>query len=489
MKKKLEKVWQWFGYGLITIALIITTYSVAFADVIPSSYRDLQFPSLPEIELPEYERFQLDNGMIVYLMEDHRLPLVSGNALIRTGSRFESSSQVGLAELTGTLIRLGGTVNYSPSQLNSILEQKAGAIESSIDTTMGSVSFSALSYDLDTIFSLFAEVLQAPAFESKQLEVLKTQARGAIARRNDNPGNIASREFKKLIYGQNSPYARTVEYETLDNIAQKDIQNFYSTYVRPEGIILGIVGDFDKKEIKKKIAANFAHWRGNSNQTPNFTTTIPEQKNSKNIFIVDQPQLTQSNILLGHLGGKLNDPNYPTLSVINGVLNGFGGRLHNEIRSRQGLAYSVYGLWRGDYDYPGLFVAGGQTRSDTTTQFIATMKKEIERLRTQPVTEDELNYAKDSILNSFVFQFQSPSQTLSRMMTYEYYGYPQDFIFAYQQGVKDTKTEDILKVAQEYFNTDQMVTLVVGNQEEVKLDLETLGQDVKPLVIAKVGND
>lgn len=471
------------GFTFITIAIVITTHHVAFADVTPSTYRDLQFPPLAEIKLPEYERYQLDNGMVIYLIEDHRLPLISGNAVIRTGSRFDPPSQVGLAELTGSLIRLGGTANYSPEQLNSILEQKAAAIESSIDETMGSVSFSSLSYDLDTIFPLFAEVIQSPAFDSQQLEVLKTQAKGAIARRNDDPGNIASREFKKLVYGENNPYARTIEYNTLDNIQQSDIKNFHSKYVRPEGIILGIVGDFDSSQIKEKIAQYFGNWQGNSQVKPTFDTITSKQEKSKGIFIADQPQLTQSNILLGHLAGKLNDPNYPTLSVMNGVLNGFGGRLHNEIRSRQGLAYSVYGIWQGAYDYPGLFVAGGQTKTDTTTQFIKTMKEEIEKLRTQPITEAELNYAKDSILNSFVFKFQNPSQTLSRMMTYEYYDYPQNFIFDYQQGVKNTQIDDVLNVAQEYLHPDKIVTLVVGNEEEIKQELQTLGQNIKQIEI------
>ncbi|WP_342596864.1 pitrilysin family protein [Cyanobacterium aponinum UTEX 3222] len=483
MIKKLGKIWQWLGFTFITIAIVITTHHVAFADVTPSTYRDLQFPPLAEIKLPEYERYQLDNGMVIYLIEDHRLPLISGNAVIRTGSRFDPPSQVGLAELTGSLIRLGGTTNHSPDQLNSILEQKAAAIESSIDETMGSVSFSSLSYDLDTIFPLFAEVIQSPAFDSQQLEVLKTQAKGAIARRNDDPGNIASREFKKLVYGENNPYARTIEYNTLDNIQQSDIKNFHSKYVRPEGIILGIVGDFDSSQIKEKIAQYFGNWQGNSQVKPTFDTITSKQEKSKGIFIADQPQLTQSNILLGHLAGKLNDPNYPTLSVMNGVLNGFGGRLHNEIRSRQGLAYSVYGIWQGAYDYPGLFVAGGQTKTDTTTQFIKTMKEEIEKLRTQPITEAELNYAKDSILNSFVFKFQNPSQTLSRMMTYEYYDYPQNFIFDYQQGVKNTQIDDVLNVAQEYLHPDKIVTLVVGNEEEIKQELQTLGQNIKQIEI------
>jgi len=483
MSKKLGKIWQWLGFTFITIAIVITTHHVAFADVTPSTYRDLQFPPLAEIKLPEYERYQLDNGMVIYLIEDHRLPLISGNAVIRTGSRFDPPSQVGLAELTGSLIRLGGTANYSPEELNSILEQKAAAIESSIDETMGSVSFSSLSYDLDTIFPLFAEVIQSPAFDSQQLEVLKTQAKGAIARRNDDPGDIASREFKKLVYGENNPYARTIEYNTLDNIQQSDIQNFHSKYVRPEGIILGLVGDFDSSQIKEKIAQYFGNWQGNSQVKPTFDTITSKQENSKGIFIVDQPQLTQSNILLGHLAGQLNDPNYPTLSVMNGVLNGFGGRLHNEIRSRQGLAYSVYGVWQGAYDYPGLFVAGGQTKTDTTTQFIKTMKEEIEKLRTQPITEAELNYAKDSILNSFVFKFQNPSQTLSRMMTYEYYDYPQNFIFDYQQGVKNTQIDDVLNVAQEYLHPDKIVTLVVGNEEEIKQELQTLGENIKQIEI------
>ncbi|MBD2395109.1 insulinase family protein [Cyanobacterium aponinum FACHB-4101] len=483
MIKKLGKIWQWLGFTFITIAIVITTHHVAFADVTPSTYRDLQFPPLAEIKLPEYERYQLDNGMVIYLIEDHRLPLISGNAVIRTGSRFDPPSQVGLAELTGSLIRLGGTANYSPEELNSILEQKAAAIESSIDETMGSVSFSSLSYDLDTIFPLFAEVIQSPAFDSQQLEVLKTQAKGAIARRNDDPGDIARREFKKLVYGENNPYARTIEYNTLDNIQQSDIKKFHSKYVRPEGIILGIVGDFDSSQIKKKIAQYFGNWQGNSQVKPTFDTITSKQEKSKGIFIADQPQLTQSNILLGHLAGKLNDPNYPTLSVMNGVLNGFGGRLHNEIRSRQGLAYSVYGVWQGAYDYPGLFVAGGQTKTDTTTQFIKTMKEEIEKLRTQPITEAELNYAKDSILNSFVFKFQNPSQTLSRMITYEYYDYPQNFIFDYQQGVKNTQIDDVLNVAQEYLHPDKIVTLVVGNEEEIKQELQTLGQNIKQIEI------
>lgn len=186
---------------------------------------------------------------------------------------------------------------------------------------------------------------------------------------------------------------------------------------------------------------------------------------------------------MGHIGGTLKDDNYSTLSVINGVLNGFGGRLYNDIRSRQGLAYSVYGFWSPAFDYPGMFVAGGQTKSETTAEFIQSTLSEIEKLQTEYITEAELDYAKDSILNSFVFKFQTPAQTLSRLMTYEYYDYPQDFIFDYQKQVKDTTIEDILRVAQSDLKPEDIVTLVVGNQEVVEPNLKSLNKPVKQLTI------
>lgn len=482
MTIKLNKIWQWLGFTFITIVLIIGNRQGVLADVTPS-YKNLQYPPLPEIVIPDYERYQLKNGMVVYLMEDHQLPLISGSAIVRTGSRFEPSNQVGLASLTGDLMRLGGTNNHTPDQLNSILEQKAAAIETSFGTTSGTASFSSLSYDLDTVFPLFAEVLKSPAFDNQQFELQKTKVRGGIARRNDNPGQIVRREFPKLIYGENSPYARTIENETLNNIDRQDLIDFYDKYVRPENIILGIVGDFQPEAMKATLEKTFANWQV-STPSPNLVTTLPEQQNSSGIFIADQPQLTQSNILLGHLGGKLKDANYPTLSVINGVLNGFGGRLYNEIRSRQGLAYSVYGMWSANYDFPGMFIAGGQTKSETTGQFVKSTIAEIDRLRKDSIAEDELNYAKDSILNSFVFQFQNPTQTLSRLMTYEYYDYPSDFIFNYQKAVKNTTINDVLKVAQEYLTPDKIVTLIVGNQSIVKDQFKDFNQPINTVDIS-----
>jgi len=477
-----KKLFSWLGLALLTVGLSFTIRLNAIADT-PKHYTELEFEPLSEIQLPEYDRYQLDNGMVVYLLEDRDFPLISGTAIIRTGSRFEPANKVGLAQLTGTVMRSGGTQNHPAADLNLILEQKAASVETGISNSSGSASFNTLTEDLDTVFPLFTEVLRQPAFAPEQFAIALKQQQGAIARRNDDPKAIANREFNKVLYGDGSPYARTTEYDTLDNISLQDVKNFYQTYVRPDNIILGIVGDFDTDAMMERVKTAFGNWQAGTSLTA-FTPPTTRQKYDQGIFIIDRPQQTQSNILLGHIGGQFDNPDYPTLSVLNGVLNGFGGRLFNEVRSRQGLAYSVYGSWSPSYDFDGMFIAGGQTQTSNTVPFIKSVVKEIKKLRQNVVSEQELTNAKESILNSFVFNFQNPSQTLSRLMRYEYFDYPENFIFEYQKQVEETTQKDILEAAQEYLQPEQLVTVVVGNVQEINPPLSSLEQEINLVDVA-----
>lgn len=471
-----KKLFSWLSLALLTVLLTFSTRLTAVADT-PKHYTELEFEPLPEVELPDYERYELDNGMVVYLVEDRDLPLISGTALIRTGSRYEPANKVGLAKLTGTVMRSGGTENHPAAELNAILEQNAASVETNINNTTGSASFDTLTEDLDTVFPLFVEVLRQPAFADEKLAISLRQQQGAIARRNDDPNEIANREFNKVVYGDTSPYARTVEYQTLDNISRQDVVSFYRTYVRPENIILGIVGDFEAEQMIQKVQNVFGDWQVDT-APPALEPPAVNQEDVTGVFAIDRPQQTQSNILMGHLGGQFDNPDYPALSVLNGVLNGFGGRLFNEVRSRLGLAYSVYGSWSPSYDFDGLFIAGGQTQTDNTVPFIRAVTNEIEELRTELISERELANAKESILNSFVFNFQNPSQTLSRLMRYEYFDYPEDFIFEYQERVQNTTREDILEVAREYLQPEQLATLVVGNIQAMNPSLSSLEREV-----------
>jgi zinc protease len=462
------------GLTLVVLMALGLGRSPALADV-PRHYTELEFEPLPEIQVPRYTRFELDNGIKIVLMEDHELPLVSGTAMFNTGSRWEPLEQVGLASITGEVMRSGGTLNHPADDLNQILEQDAASIETGIGNASGSASFSSLSKDTNEVLTLFAEVIRQPAFPQDKIDLALFQREGSIARRNDDPESIIGREFNKLIYGSDSPYARTTEYHTLANISRNDILAFYDRYIQPNNMMIGIVGDFNTRQMRSRLDALFGDWQATQ---PLADAPLPPvaQAQEGGIFLIDQPQLTQSSIRIGHLGGQLNDPNFASLSVMNEVMNGLGGRLVNEVRSRQGLAYVVYAFWSARYDYPGIFVAGGQTRSEATVPFIQAVKAEIAKLKAAPISQDELARAQDAVVNSFVFSFERPSQTLNRVMTYEYYGYPQDFIFDYQRAIAATTPEDVLNAARTYLDPDKLVTLVVGNQADIDPALNRLGE-------------
>ncbi|HEY9698303.1 MAG TPA: pitrilysin family protein [Trichocoleus sp.] len=470
---------RWLRYGLMSI-VVLGIVILGFGRqpalaVTPQHYTDLQLPSPPEIKLPDYTRFELPNGLKVYLLEDHELPLIGGTAIVYTGDRLEPADKVGLAGITGAVMRSGGTTAHSADALNRRLEQQAASIETGIDTTAGSASFNTLTEDLEEVFGLFAEVLRQPAFPQDKIDLVKAQIGGSIARRNDNPNEIAQREFFKLVYGANSPYARTVEYSTLSNISRSDVVSFYQQYFHPNNMLLGIVGDFDQAKMRSLIEAKLGDWQPSSTSVKE-TISLPQvsQAKTSGVFLVDQPQLTQSTILMGHLGGEIRDPGYAPLTVLDEVMGGFGGRLMNEVRSRQGLAYGVYATWSPQFDFPGVYIGGGQTRTETTVPFIQSTLAEIKKVQTTPVTEAELSRAKDSVLNTFVFRFATPAQTLSRVMRYDYYGYPQDFIFRYQKQVETTTAAEVQQAAQTYLKPENIVTLVVGNAKAMNPPLSTL---------------
>ncbi|AFY47227.1 putative Zn-dependent peptidase [Nostoc sp. PCC 7524] len=472
----------------LAVAFLIVTFNFTLAVTATTKhYTELQLAPLPEIKLPKYERFVLENGMVVYLAEDHELPFVGGTALVRTGTRWEPADKVGLASIVGAVMRTGGTKKHSSDELDNLLAQRAAAVETAIAQSNGAAAFTALSEDLDLVFGLFTEVLREPVFAQEKLDLAKNQVKDSIARRNDDPNSIAAREFRKLIYGKDSPYARTAEYATVNRITREDLLKFYQQYFNPNNIILGIAGDFDTSKMRSLIQAQLGDWQPHPNITkPQLPEVSPA--NTGGVFFVNQPQLSQSTVLMGHLGGRLDNPDNGALSVLNEVLNGWGGRLFNELRSRQGLTYGVEAFWSPNYDYPGLFIAGGQTKSATTVQFIKALQTEIKRIQEQRVTPQELALAKESTLNSFVFAFQEPGQTLLRLMTYEYYGYPADFLFRFQKAVAATTAADVQRVAQQYLKPDNMVTLVVGNQTAIQPPLTQLATQVTPIDVTIPGS-
>ncbi|MDR5638233.1 pitrilysin family protein [Thermosynechococcus sp. PP45] len=450
--------------GLVAALLLWLIPPSLAAAMTPKHYTELTFPPLPEIQVPAYERRQLANGMVVYLLEDHEWPLVRGTLIFRAGSRWDPPAQVGLAEVSGDLIRTGGTQVHRAAEIDQWLEDRAAAIESGVGKSLGRINFNSLKEHSEAVLSQLAEMLQAPAVEPERFELAIRRRQGIIQRRDDQPNAQAEREFYKLIYGAESPYARTQELETLAKITPADVQQFYRRYLAPSRCILGLVGDFDASQMGDRLEAIFGSWQDPPNLPPLPPLPRVTVDTSPTTVVINRPHLSQSYIYTGQLGGTLKDPDVFNLYVLNGVLNGFGGRLFNEVRSRQGLAYSVYAAWSPEFDYPGVFYGVGQTQTQTTAKFLSALRQEIQRLQQEPVSAAELNYAKDSILNSFVFNFRDRLQILNRLLRYEYYDLPKDFIFRYQRAVKAATAADLQRVAQTRLKPEQWRTLIVGDR-------------------------
>jgi zinc protease len=439
-----------------------------------TGYKDLKYPRLGDIEIPEVERLTLPNGMRLFLVEDHELPLIGISARIRTGSIYEPADMIGLASITGTVMRTGGTTSKTGDQLDEELEQIAASVETGIGLNSGSASMSVLKEDIDTGLAILADVLMNPAFREDKIMLAKIRHRSSIARRNDNVSSIAGREYEKLIYGPDSIYARHTEYATIENITRDDLVAFHKKFFKPNNVMLAAVGDFDTKKMIEKIQKAFEGWQKADIQFPEVPKVSYEFKPTANV--VRKEDINQSNIYLGHIGGLMSDPDYFALIVMNRILGGgFTGRLFKNIRSREGLAYSVFGIYSANYDFPGLFYVGCQTKSESTVYAIRAMIEEVKKITEAEVTDEELSLAKESYLNSFVFNFDTKGEIVSRLMVYEYYGYPQDFLMKTKTNIEKVTKADVLRVARKHLKPDKLQILAVGRPQDFDEPLSVFG--------------
>lgn len=442
---------------------------------IASHPSEITYPPLDTISLPEPERFTLDNGLRVLLLEDDELPLVQAIAFVRTGSRYETEDQVGVAGFTGAVMRSGGTTSRSSDELNATLENMAASVETSIGTTNGSAVMSALSENFDEVLTLFADVLRNPGFEEDKLEVAKTQAKANVSRQNDTPSQILSRELGELVYGEESPYVRATTYASVDAIDRDDLIAWHQRFFHPENVVLGVTGDFDADTIRGAIEGAFGDWpRGGVSAPP-----VPDAQVDfePGVFFIEKSDVNQTNIAIAHLGIKRDNPDYYAVSVLNEVFGGgFTGRLVQQVRSEKGLAYSVGGGVGANWDYPGMFSMQMSTKTESTGAGIEALMTEARRLFEEPPTEDEIAAAKEAMLASMVFTADDAREILQRQLVYEYYGFPSDWLSRYQKGVEAVTSEQVTAAAEKYVQPDRFAILVVGASRDTDPALDTFGE-------------
>ncbi len=434
----------------------------------------LTYPKLHPITMPQVVRETLPNGMRLILIEDHELPLVSMRALIKGGKVAEPASKPALCALFGEVQRTGGVKTMTGDQVDDFLERIGASIETNVGDTYGVVSAKTLTEQLDKVLPLFAEFLEEPAFAQDKIDLAKTHLNGMISRRNDEVMGIARREFLQLVYGAKSPFAREYEYDDVDALTRADLLGYQKALYRPDNVILAVWGDFKAPEMKQKLAEAFKGWQA-SGPAPVFTEpAVPQPKPSINY--VEKTDQEQTTVLLGELGLRLDDPDYPAINMMSEILGGsMSSRIFTQVRTLKGLAYGAGGYMVPAYDHPGAFYFYTATKPHSTAEAIATILDEIKKIRQEPVTDEELKKAKDGYLNTYAFEFDSTDKIAGRLATYELYGYPADFNVKLRDAIEKVTKDDVLKAAQKHLNPDVLTVLAVGVASKFDKPLSTFG--------------
>ena len=447
-------------------------------------WKSIPIPALHAFKPAEPTRITLPNGVQLFLEEDHELPFISGFVRIRGGSRDEPAAKIGLISLYGQTWRTSGTTTTTGDVLDDQLAAKAATVETGGGQASTFVSWNSFAKDFDSVFATSLDLLLHPSFQQNKLDLAKRSAITGILRRNDDATAIASREAIGIAYGNANPYGRHTEIATISAVTLDDLRAWHDKTTVGSNMIVGVLGDFDAKEMETKLRAAFSSIpKGTQIPAPEIHFSDPKP----GTYVANKDDVNQSTVYMVGLGTEERNPDFYALSVMNEVFSGgFGSRVVQDVRTKLGLAYEVGGSFGAAYDHPGLFAVGLGTKSSSTVAATKATLDEVRRLRTEPPTEAELRRAKDDLLNSFIFHYDSREKTLAEQVTLAVYGYPPDFLERYRDGIERVTAADVSRVAQKYIQPEKLAIVVVGNTSEIQPPLKDLGP-VTPLNIAIPG--
>lgn len=444
---------------------------------IPKSWPDpakLKFDAVT-FNNPKPQRAVLSNGLVVYLLEDHNLPLVNGAAFVKTGSLYDPEGKVSLASLTADLMRSGGSAGRTADKIDERLETLAASVEVSAADLYTTASFSALSENVAEVLDIFAGVLEKPEFAPDRIQLAKGAALEGIRRQNDDPVGIAVREFyKRLAQGHPAGYVPTAE--TVNAVSKADMVKFHGRYFKPNETVLAVSGNFKRAEMLAALEQSLGGWQAAPVAYPKLPPYNPDP--APQLYFA-QKAVGQSIVIMGHPSVYAYTPGYNALDVANAVLGGggFSSRLFTEIRTKRGLAYSTGSQIGQGFTYPGTFLAFAITRTDATGQVITLLKQQMKEMAAKPVSKAELAVQKSNILNGAVFRFTSPDAIVQRTArAVEILGLPANYFERYIQDVRAMTPAKVQAVARKDFRPEDMLLMVVGDASQFDQPLSDFGK-------------
>jgi zinc protease len=415
----------------------------------------------------DIKRSVLSSGLTVLYVERHNLPIVMVSLLVKASPLDEPSDKAGLANLTAELLT-EGTGKRKATEISEEIEFIGASLGASTNEDYTVISLSVLKKDVEKGFEIFSDVVRDPAFPEEEIRRNKELIKGSLRQSEEDPSFVATKAFRNAVYGDLS-YGRLIRgsVESLDRITREDIVRFHSGFYRPNNAILSVVGDLTEDELSAFIRKFLTPWQ--RDHIPK-RTSVEKPHNTKRTLLMDR-ELTQANIIVGHAGIRRENPDYYAVSVMNYILGGggFSSRLMQKVRDEMGLAYDIHSFF-SPYKEGGLFEVGVQTKNESAKTVISEIHAQMNRIKKDKVSEQELDDAKAYLTGSFPRRLDTNRKIADFLVAIEFYELGLDYVDKYPRYIMAVTADDVLRVAGKYLDTLDMVTVVVGKQSRISLE-------------------
>lgn len=453
---------------VIVLAAALVLPLAAQKDPKTLKYPDLEFKPLK----PDHIR--IADNFDFYFKEDHEAPTISLAIIIRSGSLLDSKEKVGLSQLTYQLLASGGSKTLTPDRVEEELDFLGSSISAYSGTEFGQIQLFSLAKNLDRTWEILTGLLMTPRFAPERLDLEKKKEMESILRRWDMPMMVGFYLFQDLVYGRDYPEVWRTTRKSIESIGEEDIRRFYDDHIQNRAIIIAATGDFNSAKLADRIKTSLAGWKAQ----PPEKLDIPKARLAADpgIYLIDKPDMNQAVILMGHLGINRLDADIAESSVLNAIYGAgsFNSRLWKEVRSNRGLAYAASGSVGSGRDL-GLFFTFCMTKNQSAGEAVGVIRDVIKDMARNYVDPEELETAKKSEINSFVFRFENPQSLLLRTIMQRMYGLPTDYNETYLGKIRNVDAAKVLEMGKRLFHPEKLVILIVGKQAELLDQMKTLG--------------